>query len=614
MNFVRVNEKLTNKGNNLTILPLKILQPLRDPYDALLVQPLGTIQATELRIGHTDQNIAVKLYRDLLNHAYEYAVDLVVTPEYCLPWRVVEEIVDTTLKPKHGALWALGCESITPEDLDTYKARWEQQGIKVLYETPPLQNRAYLCPLVYIFWVNDADHNMGNGANLCMLIQFKSVPCGETFEVDHLYLGNDVYIFGNGDNELNFFSLICADVFNFTQDQIQSYHKDSLIVHIQLNEKPWHSDFKQYRNRLFSVGGNNRVELMCLNWATGVTWDNDGDPNNVTTWNHVANSVFYIPKRLCNKFPDTELDALHKRGVYYSRVHSHWDGLFLNNVAQAFLLRKQPLRFDGDQSLALPWRIQCLKRLIPNSEKDAWVEANEANDGFEDLLIEYKPSDPMLQEGFERFTENLTEIHDDSPLAVERSLELLQGPAGLPSSWYARYELDALNVAPEESPRRVTAHQEKCLTRLGVIYRKLRVQASYDAATLRTQQLNWPIPLKDIGQGFAYHWREAHPHCNVVPLEATDNPATLIYLDPCIPAEAKSLYQKMAKGLREHAVKTSDYEDPIESVIRAKDRLCVIYRENHQYKILHESDGKKSITRPADQSPTCYDTEDDNEY
>ena len=608
--FVGVNEKLTNEGNSLTILPLKILQPLRDPYDALLVQPIGTMQANDYRIGHNDQDAAVKLYRNLLNHACEHAVDLVVTPEYCFPWRVVEEIVDTEKKPKQGALWALGCESITPKELETLKAKWEQQGIRVFYETLRQQNKIYLCPLVYIFWVQNAD----NEANLCMLIQFKSEPCGGTLEVDHLYRGNDVYVFGNGCNELNFFSLICADVFSFTEQQIQEYHKDSLIAHIQLNQKLWHPDFTRYRDLLFSIGSNNFIELMCLNWATGVSWINDGDSDKVTTWDHVANSAFYIPKRLFEKISDIDLDTLHKKGIYYNRAHSHWDALFLNNSANAILVRKQPIRFDGDQTLALPWRLQCLKRFIPNTGDDSWIEANEANDGFTDLLAEYKPADPNFQEGFHSFEANLKEAHDDSPLAVERSLELLQGPAGLPDSWYTRYKLDALNLAQEESPKRVTTHQENCPARCGVIFRKRRIQVSYDAATLHTQMLNWPIPLNDIGQGFAYRWRESHPHCNVVPLVAKGKPATLIYLDPCIPTEARSYYKKMAKGLREHALKTSGDEDPVERIIRAKDRLCVVYRENHQYKFLHESDGKTSITIPANQSPTSFDTEDDNEY
>ncbi len=609
MEFVRVNEKLANEDNSLSVLPLKILQPSRDLYDALLVQPLGTMQSTEQRVGHADQDSAIKLYQDLLNKACEHAVDLVVTPEYCLPWRVVEEIAETNLKPKQGALWVLGCESITPDALEAFKARQLQKSIKVLCETLPQQNKDYFCPLVYVFWVNDASDE----PKLCMLIQFKTIPSRVASENDHLYCGNDVYVFGNGGNELNFFSLICADVFEFTEEQIRNNHRDSLILHIQLNEKPWHSDFTQYRNHLFSVGSNNHVELMCLNWATGVTWDNNGDPGNVTTWNYVANSAFYIPRRLFQNVPDTDLDAIHKNGIYYNRVHSHWDGLFLNNAAQAILVKKQPVRFDGAQVLAvMPWRLQFLKRFIPNAERDAWIEADEASDGFTELLAEYKPTDPNSQEGFDRFEANLREAHDASPFAVERSLELLQGPEGQPTTWYHREELHALEVAPEESPRRVTVHQEKCPTRQGVTFRKRRVQASYDAATLHTQPLTWPTPLNDIGQGFVYQWREAHPHCNVVPLEAIDKPATLIYLDRCIPDEAKSCHKKMAKGLQEHAIQTCADGDPVESMVRAKDRLCVVYKENHQFKFLHESDGKKSIAIPGGQSPTSVVAEDDN--
>ena len=608
MDFVRASTKLTNEDENLSVLPLKILQPLRDLYDALLVQPLGAMQATEQHIGHVDQDSAVKLYRDLLGKACEHEVDLVVTPEYCLPWQVIEEISETGLKPKLGALWVLGCESIAPDALNAFKAKQTQKNIDVLYETPRQQNKNYFCPLVYVFWTNDANDE----PKLCMLIQFKTMPSKTPSENDHLYCGNDVYVFGDEVNEINFFSLICADVFEFTEEQIKNNHRDSLILHIQLNEKPWHPTFTQYRNHLFSVGSNNHVELMCLNWATGVTWDNNGDPDNVATWNYVGNSAFYIPRRLLQKFHDTNLDAIHKNGIYYNRVHSHWDGLFLNNAAQAILIKKQPIRSDGAQVLAMPWRLQFLKRFIPNVAKDAWIEANEASDGFTELLAEYKPADPNLQEGFDRFEANLREAHDASPLAVERSLELLQGPEGQPSSWHKREELHALEVAPEESPRRVTVHQEKCSTRKGAIFRKQRVQVSYDTATLYTQSLPWPKLVEDIGQGFTYQWRKDNPHSNVVPLGAAGNPATLIYLNPSMPGEARSNYIKMVKSLREHAVQTSAEGDCIESMIRAKDRLCVVYREDHGYKFLHEPDGKKSIAVPGGQSSTSVDAEDNN--
>ena len=611
MNFVRVNNKLANEENSLSVVPLKILQPLRDTYDALLVQPLGTMQATEQHIRHADQDSAIKLYKDLLNKASEHAVDLTVTPEYCLPWQILEEISETALNPKQGALWVLGCESITLDALEDFKTRRSLEGIKVIYEVPEAQNKDFLCPLVYVFWVEDAVNEM----KLCMLIQFKTVPSGGDFEVDHLYLGNNIYIFGNEGNGLNFFSLICADVFELTDSQIETYHKNSLITHIQLNEKPWHTDFAKYRNRLFSIGSNSNVELMCLNWATGLSWDNNGDQTNIKTWKYVANSAFYIPKKISHKTTDAELDALHKKGIYYNKVHDFWDSFFFNNAAQAILIKKQPIRFDGEQALALPWKLQYIKRFVPNKGNIAWIEANIVNDGFTNLLAEYKPTTLALQEGFDRFDDNMKSTHDTSPLAVERSLELLQGPVGKSSSWYHREELLALKVASEESPRRVTTHQEKCTTRDGVEFRKRRVKASYDAATLYTQKLNWPMPLKDIGKGFKYYWHISHPHCNVIPIQKTDNPATLIYLDVCTPGEHELHYDKLHKALRDHIYSTTGSNDKelIKNLVRAKDRLCVVYSEHHKYKFHHVSDGKKSITSPANQSSTSFDADDGKE-
>ena len=70
----------------------------------------------------------------------------------------------------------------------------------------------------------------------------------------------------------------------------------------------------------------------------------------------------------------------------------------------------------------------------------------------------------------------------------------------------------------------------------------------------------------------------------------------------------------MVACLRNHTFDISSDADFNANNIRAKDRLCVVYKENHQYKILHESDGKKSIAIPANQSPTSFDKEDDNEY
>lgn len=610
MDFVRLNDILANEYN-LAPLPLKILQPTRDPYDALFVQPDGTLNAVNGRVSHYNQDTVHDLYKSIIAQAHHESVDLLVTPEYSLPWSIAEDISTSQTQPKEGALWVLGAESITPNQLEEFKASQAQKGITVHCETLSQQNKTYLCPLLYFFWARSGPEAE---SQLCIFIQFKSVPCGGTFETGNLYLGNTVYLFGDGQNEINFFSLICADVFNFNEGLVQNFHRDALILHVQLNEKPWHNDFSRYRGFLFSVGSNSNVELICLNWATGVRWNTDGDRLNDKVWLHSPNTAFYLPKIRFNKIPDSEIDILHKKGLYYNLVHKAWDSLFLNKNAQAILVQKYPLRFDGDQSLTVYPKLTIKKRFSPENGEYRHELINGNNDGFLELLSEFKPDDGSPQEDYNSLKINLREAHEQSPLAVERCLELLQGPPGKPKSWHNRYELSALHVAIEESPNRVTTHQESSTDRAGVDFRKKRIQTSLDASSLHTRPLSWPKPLTDISGGFSYKWVKELPHNNVISNDVNGEPATLILLNSSITKDAEIQYLKLYKGLASHALETSKPDKIVENIVKAKDRLCVVYKDNLSYRILHKSDGKKSIAIPANQSPTSIDSEDDSEY
>lgn len=47
--------------------------------------------------------------------------DLVVTPEYSMPWEVLAEAVRAGNVPSIGKLWVLGCESIKYQELEALK-------------------------------------------------------------------------------------------------------------------------------------------------------------------------------------------------------------------------------------------------------------------------------------------------------------------------------------------------------------------------------------------------------------------------------------------------------------------------------------------------------------
>lgn len=603
MDFVRVNSLNIDPDRNLELFPLRALQASREQYSSLLLQPEGGLKADPDGVKHFDADSAYNTYTNLFQLASNNDLDLIVTPEYSVPWSVIKKIIRKEITVKKGALWALGSESINLNELAEFKAFCEEAGVRVLYEQLEHQNKNYLCPLVYICWERKPDGQ----EEICVLIQFKTYSCGGTFEVDNLYVGKSVYIFGDGNTELNLFSLICADVFEFKENLIQQHHLNSLIFHIQLNQKPWHRDFKKYRDYLFTIASNSTTQLICLNWATEVKWFNKDKPERFDSWSNCANSAFYLPNLIVKKFKDSELDKLHKGGIYYNRVDSFWDLFLLGNTPQVLIVKLQPIRFDGPQALRIPFRIEITRRLVPDNINNSWIEENEVDDGFNNLLCETQ------QEDNSSFKKSLSKIHSVSPLGVERSLELLQGPKGSSNSWHNRYELSALELASDESPQRVTMNYEDCTSRAGVEPRKRRLQVGYDASTLYELNLDWPAPLKDIGEGFDFGWNKSSPHCNVYPIGSTENPATLIYVETAINGYVETMFKKMVSGIQKNAFEV-DSENFLANMVRAKDRLCVVYKERHQFKFHHESDGKKSITIPANQSVTNFDMDDENEY
>jgi hypothetical protein len=599
MEFVRVNSLQVAPNISLDLLPLNALKPSREQYTSLYLQPEGLLKASTDGVKYFDTQAAENLYSDLLSKVSADELDLIYTPEYCMPWNVIKKIVRGEISVKKHALWALGSESIQPDELEVFKIFCDTQGVKVFCEELEQQNKSYLCPLVYFFWEKEADGR----ESLCVLIQFKTFSCGGTFEVDNLYLGSNIYIFGNGNNELNLFTLICADVFEFNDAMIQDNHSDSMIFHIQLNQKPWHKNFKKYRDSLFSVGSNSAVQLTCLNWATDVKWIKENNPQDYLSWSNCANSAIYSPNIKVKRFADSDLDELHKGGVYYNRVDAFWDMFLLGNTSQAIIMKQQPIRFDGVQALSIPFRINIVRRLVPDNNNQTWIEENEVDDGFIELLNEMELGQKS------NFSKSLSNMYNSSPLAVERSLELLQGPKGSANSWYNRYELSALEVAEGESPKRVTMNYENSEERAGVRPRKMRLQVGYDASILFKLGLDWPSPLKDIEQGFDFGWNKNTPHCNVYPIDSKQNPATLIYFETSIKGDVDNIYTKMVAGIQRSAL-NSNSDDFVTKMVRAKDRLCVVYKENHETKIHHESDGQKSIAVPANLSVTSFDMDD----
>ncbi|WP_447989485.1 hypothetical protein [Achromobacter spanius] len=599
INIVDVEEVLRRQSHRLTLVSLEALNPAREPYRAILLQPTGMVEANDVRVGHADAAQGHALCSGFLLSAAQSHSDLAVAPEYCVPWSVVQEIVAGHYRPPQGAIWVLGCESISPTDFQQLAKQYNAAGECVFHYEPinPRQavQRRYVDPLLYVFWTR----NQQGQPVLFLLAQLKTVACRDYRDVEQtsLCLGETVYAFNRGINSLSLVSIICSDAFDFVE-HIDAVHTNCLLIHIQLNPKPAHTDYAAYRTRLCSVGTNSHVELLCLNWAKSV--QEVKGAGKYADWNNVAGSAWYAPPA---KFSadDGLIDSLHRDGLYYCLLAQRWHSFFLNYEGQIIQLQKQKLYFPGEQALAPKNFVAVEDRWSWNPGSKSWDPGAIANDGFAEALA-----------GYQAIAEHLHSASQTSPLAVERAIEILMGPRGNPASWYTVKELDAVHLdKDEESIRRVTVHQDPDLTRPGSSYRLQRLQRAHDAIGLAQNDVPWPPPVQDLAKGFTLSWKRVSPHHNVEPTTGGRGPAALVYLsDQANNSAVESTHQKLRQAIISHAANEAceagkNGEELSDAIVRAQDRLCVVFRRDNRFGA-RGPEGTNLIDTPASASPVDF--------
>lgn len=539
----------------------------------MLLQPDGPIEGTTNRVGHQNERRGELLCRSFLRQSVEEYADLVVAPEYCVPWPIANEIAagDSTMRPPAGAIWVLGFESISLEQLHKTADGLRKAGHFVQYEVISAADarlKSYVDPLLFVFWCSHPDGT----PILCFFIQFKTAPCRDGLDVEQrsLCLGKLVYTFNRGLNQIGLMSIICSDAFAFGEAQVNSFHSNMLLLHIQLNPKPAHADYARYRTQLLSIASNKDVELLCLNWAGDIverTTEGKDKP-----WRNNAGSAFYVPP---GKFSAQEqtVNEAHRHGLYYSLV-GRWHALYLNQRPHAILLQKQKVMMQGDPQVLMPTTCaSVVRRWTWDAAGAALAISTEAHDGFEAFVAPY----PNL-------SEQLMALSGQSPIAVERALEMLVGAPKKSDRWFEIGVLECMRVADGESLRRITVNQDFDSESQGVPFRKQRLQRAQDAITLPGNSVPWPPPLRDLEQGFSYAWTHDEPHQNVRATQ-TGNGAGLVYLgDQSDDDDVRKVYSVLLEATRLHAVKraTQSSSDLMDAAARSPDRLCVVYRRNHR--------------------------------
>jgi hypothetical protein len=533
------------------------LMPDVNNYRVVLFQPQGNIEASTGGVRNRDRPLARTQFLAFLREALERNADLAVTPEYSLPWEVLIESLKVGLAPAAGKLWALGCESIRYAELQALKA--DLAGVaEVLFE--PLKPDAvrFVDPLAYVF---RAPAVAGGAEKLVVLVQFKTTAMGdnEHFEVNNLQRGTHIYQLGSG-GSVRLVSLICSDVFGFTDADALAIYARTLVLHIQLNPQPRNPQYRIYRDKLLGYQGD-ATELVCLNWAGGVSEWTGGKEKK---WGNVAASAWYLrPDRFDSA--DATLGANHKRGLYYTWLKTlRFHALFFNYRPGIFVLDASKVVHIGVHGpLARRRGPQLLAALVWDKAADKWTQQNEADDGF--LGVTNESGDARQQ---------VEALSTSNPLYVERLLALSAGQIGATDDWFCLQNVDSCAIDASEVIRRMTFCQDTDTD--AAKFRIGRLKLCGRLTSILKAAGNLPPAIKDFAGGFVLDWSPAAPHHNA----RTDQggPATVVYMgEQARRAEVEALSKRLAEFLHRKSA-------PDES-LAARQRLAVWFQDAGQIQL-----------------------------
>ncbi|AXE62808.1 hypothetical protein BBF93_00225 [Hyphomonas sp. CACIAM 19H1] len=554
---------------------LAALKPDRANYKLCLLQPTGDITYDPIGVRHTNAAQAAPQFAGFLNEAIARGADLAITPEYSMPWDVLTTALKEGRRPSEGKLWALGCESIRYEDL--IALRDDLSPIATfIFDDVSASPGAFLDPLAYVFW---APPKRGKTAKLVVLVQFKTEPMSDpqNFEVNHLKLGQAIYQFGDA-KSVTLTSFICSDVLKFDDSVAAAVHDRGLILHIQLNPNPRHTLFRAYRDKLLGMNGD-ATELICLNWASGVSMSAGSNP---VEWNTPSNSAWYLKPEQFNR-DDAVLEANHQNGLYYTYARGHrLHALFFNYAPALFELEATKVAHIGQTAIAKRTGPNLKARLIWNGA--AWELADAADDGFGGVVAQAGAAQTQLQA-----------LSTTNPVWTERLLALTAGSIGHTEDWHCVKQLDSCAIDQNEFIRRMTFCQDTDQTAVSFRSHRLKL-CGHLVTTVQTTTL--PPALADLSAGFELKWRPDHPHQNA--FAAGGDAATVIYMgETATDADMRKTRDRLSEFLRR------SIPDP-QKALQSRQRLTIWYRDGLGQLQIFEPHTMTTIDDPKTSSPLDF--------
>ena len=430
---------------------LEVLEKDTNNYTMLLFQHKGVFSATDSKFGNeTDSSAKFSAFIEL---AKVENVSLAITPEYSCPWNSISQVIQDQNKwPNNSKLWALGCESITPDEINLFKQTNTNESVLVYFDEDALNHGGgvLLDPFCYIFKAQ-----IDQVEKLIVLIQFKTQHMGvwETpIERNKYIWGSEVYVLRNAINSVYMFTNICSEAATFSvterfQEQLDNRWDETpyIILSPQMNPKPTHDLFKTFRKTIMAYV---HKDVISLNWAGTTAFPGKEDP-----------LIPLSKSSIVFKTSDVEFDNErrfihnHKRGLYYLNRKSNIHAYYLNPYEEVFLIANQKPSSSGANGAMIRRTGPEVGRVFQwDEDNNRFNEKDQIEDGFISFL-------DSLNCNNQRFKDLNISFIDK-----ERLVNLSCGKAAVKKDdkrWYRLDKLETFIQDENEQIRRLTyVHDE----------------------------------------------------------------------------------------------------------------------------------------------------------
>ncbi|MGF6952308.1 hypothetical protein QF028_004813 [Neobacillus sp. B4I6] len=521
------------------------------PFRLIRLQCKEDLKANQYEgVQHTTNDHMDKC-RDAMRLAHTERADLFLTPEYCIPLSLIDEIISNPeLRPRTNKLWCLGCEGVSYDKFNEYINSWGDQAIVGKRTLEDIRENHFVNFLLYVF-ISKED------GRLCLVPQLKVQRMSEPIlvcEGSGLTIGSKIIVFGK-ETENQLFTLLCADAFS---PEIKSGHlffpdrqpKRYIILHPQLNPSPRHPDMAALRNHAFDNTSGKDVIYITANWAYGTTistgegstlsieipWSSiyrrflsyDGERN----WKDVLREV-----RIKNYKYGLGL------GFHRTRKYKVWFANKTEHIQQLKLSKP----FDGGAELASPLgKVQAEKAYFLNPSRNGWQEGE----------IPFQEDLP---------TTLLTEVTQEYIYPLTASVEDRDKFFGY---CLGNMKSGQLYISDQESSGRISYHIDKqCEPE-----REHRAELIVKLIQCLKSKEELPGQLRGLGDNFRFQLAQRTPF-NLIPQRGNENQGAL------------AVYEERANSMKHKFEQI--YESLGDSAGFMDDKICVFSHEHTGRKVYY---------------------------